>query len=150
MTRFKVSKNSTLQTIKRSYGNFLQKEDANGDPDNYIYTANGIELEESDKMVDHNIKDGDVIEVAPRATGSPSDSDLTEVKRILHRTAQFVDYVFAYYNDMLDSDNFDKSKESIHQEIKIFMKLKKQALAMFLIKALRNWLKTWIANWLTL
>ena len=86
-------------------------------------------------MVDHNIKDGDVIEVAPRARGSIADlneatPDLqdNEVKRILYNTGQFIENVLDVYNDMLlEYDNFDESKEKIHKEIKRFMKLRKQA-----------------------
>ena len=88
-------------------------------------------------MVDHNIKDGDVIEVAPRAMGSTPDSDLNvetpdlqdnDVKRILYNTGQFIENVLDVYNDMLlGYDKFDESKEKIHKEIKRFMKLRKQA-----------------------
>ena len=66
--------------------------------------------------MDVNIKDGDVIEVVPRARDPPSDpeSDMEnpeshedEVKRVLHNTSQFIENVLGAYNEMLK-----KSKDS--------------------------------------
>merc|ERR1712192_268355 len=81
----------------------------------------------TDKIVDLNIKNGDVIEVAPRARVPHPESHEDEVKQILYNTSQFIENVLSAYNEILDSDAKAKSKEKIHKEIKRFTKLRKQA-----------------------